>query len=550
LSSHSIIISLFIISLLDLGICYKSFGQQNNVEVYSREDSLRGFLNPLRSCFDVNFYELSIRVNIPSKSITGKNDILFSATDKFEKIQLDLFRNMRIDSILFKKTKMKYEREGNAFFVHFPETIQKGSLILISIFYHGQPVIATNPPWDGGFVWEKDSIGRDWIGVACEGTGASLWWPNKDHLSDEPDSMRISIQAPDSLMAISNGRLTGMRKMEENFSEWIWEIGYPINNYNVTLNLGYYKHFRDFFTEHSCDTLTLDYYVLDYNLSRAQDHFDQVKGMLKCFVCFLGEFPFQEDGYALVEAPYWGMEHQSCIAYGNEYENNDYGFDFIIIHESAHEYWGNSVSVKDHAELWIHESFATYMEALYIEYEQGKEKALNYLKNQRKMIYNIRPILGDLHVNYNEWNDADMYYKGSWMLHSIRHTINNDSLWFMMLKAVYQQFKYKNVSSSDIIEFLNAKTSFDLKPIFQQYLTTTEIPELVVKKRYRRNGLTLIYRWSNVIETFNMPVIVKINKDLPITLYPTTHKNKIVLPVSKEKQVHFDTDLFYYQVSE
>ncbi len=520
------------------------------MEGYSREDSLRGFLNPLRSSFDVNFYDLSVRIDISSKSIIGQNEIFFSVIDTIDKIQLDLFRNMRIDSILFRKNRLKYEREGDAFYVYFPETIQKGSQIVLRIFYHGQPVISANPPWDGGFIWEKDSLGRDWIGVACEGTGASLWWPNKDHLSDEPDSMRISIQAPDELIAISNGRLTGMQKLKDNYAEWIWEIGYPINNYNVTLNLGFYRHFREYYTGENQDSLYLDYYILDFNLTSAKDHFKQVNKMLECFEHYLGEFPFWEDGYALVETPYWGMEHQSCIAYGNDYENNEYGFDFIIVHESAHEYWGNSVSVKDHAELWIHESFATYMEALYIEFLQGKKNAIQYLKNQRDMIYNVRPILGDMHVNYNEWKEADMYYKGSWMLHSIRHTINNDSIWFTILKAAYQQFKYKNVSSNDIIEFMDSNTSYNIKPIFKQYLTKTEIPVLVIKKRYTKEGINLNYKWANTVDHFNMPVIVNLNEIQLVTLYPTTRRQKIVLPAGNGDRIYFDTDLFYYQVSE
>jgi aminopeptidase N len=527
-----------------------SYSQPTEFKTFAREDSLRGFLNESRSCYDVKYYDLNIKVDLSDRSITGQNRITMKAIGSFRLLQLDLFRNMSLDSILYGKDKLEFDREADAFFIHFPVSIPEDETIILSIFFHGKPLHSINPPWSGGFVWEKDSLGRNWIAVACEGTGASLWWPNKDHLSDEPDSIQISITAPDSLVAVSNGLLKQVNTLPAHMKEWKWKVTYPINNYNVTLNLAHYGYFQDIYRNPESSLLPLDYYVLDYNLDKARAHFEQVKGMLACFEYYLGRFPFWNDGYTLVETPYWGMEHQSCIAYGNEYENNEYGFDFIIIHESAHEYWGNSVTVRDHAELWIHESFSTYMEALYLEYFQGRIRAQQYLNDQKQMIYNVKPILGPLDVNYNDWHDADMYYKGSWMLHSIRNSLQDDSLWFNMLKATYQEFKFKNITSADLINFMDGMTSYDLKPIFQQFLTSTEIPTLRVKRKISKKGLKLYYQWDKVVRDFNMPVIVKINQEKEISLYPTIKRQKMLIPVDPGDRVLFDTDLFYYQVAD
>jgi aminopeptidase N len=525
-------------------------GQTAQTGTFTREDSLRGHLNEFRTCFDVKHYDLKVNIDVSARTISGKNRILMVATRSLKKFQLDMFRNMSIDSVLYDGDKLEFDRDADAFYVRFQEPVAKDDTFSVSVFYHGKPFFSLNPPWSGGFIWEKDTLGRDWIAVACEGAGASLWWPNKDHLSDEPDSMQISIIAPDSLVAISNGLLKKVTVLMGSKKEWTWEVTYPINNYNVTLNLAHYGYFQEIYRNSASDLLPLDYYVLDYNLDKARTHFGQVKEMLACFEHYLGEFPFWNDGYALVETPYWGMEHQSCIAYGNEYENNDYGFDFIIVHESAHEYWGNSITVKDHAELWIHESFATYMEVLYVEYFLGRSRAQQYLNDQRKMIYNVKPVLGPLEVNYNDWDDADMYNKGSWMLHSIRNTLNDDSLWFRMLKATYQEFKFKNITSSDIINFMDAMTPSNLKPIFLHFLTTTEIPTLKVKKSVSKKGLELVYQWENVENDFDMPVVLQINNEQDLTLNPTTKRQKILLPVDQSDQVQFDTDRFYYQVEE
>lgn len=521
--------------------------QSGLLDVFSHQDSLRGFLNKYRADYDVKYYDLEVKVNITEKSISGNNNILFQATSDLNKIQVDLFQNMIIDSILFHMDHLQYQRDGNAFFITFPQTVKKNEIQNIRIYYHGKPVVSDRPPWDGGFVWEKDSLGRDWIGVACEGTGASLWWPNKDHLSDEPDSMRISVITPAELDAICNGQFVNRQPVKNGFEKWTWKITYPINNYNVTLNLGHFAHFFDYYKSEDGGSLSLNYYVLDYDLDKARIHFQQVKKMLACYEYYLGKFPFWRDGYKLVETPYWGMEHQSCIAYGNDFKNNDFGFDFIIVHESAHEYWGNSVTAMDHGELWIHESFATYMESLYVEYYQGKERAWEYLDGQKQMIYNIRPIKGPLDVNYNGWIDADMYYKGAWMLHSIRNTIDDDSKWFDLLKMTYQHFAMENIYGRDLIYYMNEHTDYNIKPLFNQYLTTTKVPTLDVKMKNIIKGIRLKYKWTQVVNDFNMPVKVRVGNGNYQTLYPDRKRKSFVLNTNTREDIKFSTELFYFK---
>jgi aminopeptidase N len=520
------------------------YAQVNSDSNFSRKDSLRGHLNPLRSCYDVKFYDLSIQIDPGSKSIKGSNHIFMKSTDEFQKIQLDLFSNMAIDSVVYNDIVLPIEREENAFYVHFPDMVNNGKFIYLSIYYHGIPIIAKYPPWDGGFVWEKDSLNRDWIGVSCQGIGASLWWPNKDHLSDRPDSMRISLDVPEKLTAVSNGKLLETISLDNGKKRWIWKVSYPINNYNVSINIGHYSYFSEMYR--SLDgNLDLNYYVLDYNLDKAKKQFEQVKSMLMCYEHFFGSYPFINDGYKLVETPYYGMEHQSGIAYGNNYENNDFNFDYIIIHESGHEYWGNSISINDLGELWVHESFTTYMESLYIEYFHGRNTAIEYIELQKEEISNQRPMLGPLEVNYDNWMGTDIYYKGVWMLHSIRNTINDDSIWFELLKDTYQKFKYQTVTSNDIIHYMDANSDYDLKPIFNNFLTNENPPVLRVKEKRKKGRIELIYSWKDVKKDFNMPVDVRYGKE-NIRLFPTVKKKKQFLDELDGLEPQYATDLFYF----
>lgn len=517
---------------------------------FTEADSLRGTLNDMRSVYDVNYYHLDVKVNPGEKSIQGANVIYYTVLDDFNQMQVDLFDNLTIDSIIHKNKSLKFNWKYNAVFITFPEIQQKGEQDSITIYYGGKPIIAENPPWDGGFVWEKDANGNDWIAVACEGIGASIWWPNKDHLSDEPDSMLISCAVPTGLMCVANGNLVREIPLENNYTRFDWLVSYPINNYNVSLNIAKYAHINDTYTSDDGKKLNLDYYVLDYNEAKAREHFEQVKPMLACFENNYGKYPFWEDGYALVETPYWGMEHQSAVAYGNNYQNNAFGFDFIIIHESAHEYWGNSVSVNDHAEMWIHESFTTYAEALYVECMEDYETAIKYLLMQKPKIKNQVPILGPLGVNYGDWPDADMYYKGSWMLHSMRNTLDNDELWLETIKGLYQEFKYSNVNSEDIINYMVTKTGYDLTPLFEQYLTETDTPVLVYSAKRKGRNLELSYRWQADVKDFNMGMKLKFGDEPYQMIYPTTAWKKSVFNNKKPEELKFAEELFYFELEE
>jgi len=469
------------------------------------------------------------------------------AVKEFDKIQLDLFSNMLIDSIEYNENKLSFERVENAFFIKFPEKISIGERISLSVYYHGVPTVAKYPPWDGGFVWAKDSLNRDWVGVSCQGIGASLWWPNKDHLSDRPDSMRISIDVPNHLQGISNGKLIDVIDLDPNTRRWVWKVSYPINNYNITLNIGHFVHLNDHYMGQN-EKLELNYYVLDYNLDIARQQFKQVQPMLKCYEDYFGPYPFYNDGYKLVETSYYGMEHQSCISYGNDFQNNEFDFDYIIIHESGHEYWGNCVTINDMGELWIHEGFTTYMESLFIEYFYGKETALDYLTQQKTSIENRNPMLGPLNVNYDNWMDTDIYYKGAWMLHSIRNTINDDVLWFGLLKAMFQQFKYKNVTTEEIINYMDSKTGYFLKPIFDNYLNNPLPPELRIKIKQKQMKVQMKYSWKNVTKGFNMPVDMQYGSEA-IRLYPRVRNQKIDFQFIEDEKISFDTRLGYFLIS-
>lgn len=515
---------------------------------FTLADTLRGELSAIRSCFDVTYYDLQLTVDVANRSIEGVNHIHFRNEADFDSIQIDLFANMVIDSIRFQDQNLDFTRLFDAVFVAFPNRMAKGNEGQISVYYHGQPVIAKKAPWDGGFVWSKDSAGNPWVGVACEGTGASLWWPNKDHLSDEPDSMRISCTVPSGLMCVSNGNLES-RNLKENGMEWVWKVSYPINNYNVTLNIADYAHFDEAYISASGDSLALDYYVLKENLEKAKEQFKQVHKMMDCFEKAFGPYPFYQDGYALVETPYAGMEHQSAIAYGNKYMKGYWGrypgemdFDYIIIHETGHEWWGNSVSMKDVADMWIHESFCTYSEAVYVECTYGYQKMLDYLWYQRNFINNSSPIYGKYGLNH-EGNGGDMYYKGSWMIHTFRNALNNDSLFRSILKGIAQEFKYKTVDGDEIIDYINTRTKYNYAPLFEQYLKFADVPVL----EYRWDNKNLELRWRAEAQGFRLPVVHKIGTEEQ-TRTLVSNSDWVSVPMSKKefKELNFRDDLMLF----
>lgn len=525
---------------------------------FSRADTLRGMLRPERTCFDVTFYDLKLRFDIPNKSIAGSNDISFLVTEPTQRLQIDLFENMAVDSILYvdeegTSFRCRYLRDGNAIFVDLPRTLTPGNQIhRLRVVYHGKPHEARRPPWDGGFVWRKDPEGNPWIAVACEGIGASLWWPLKDHLSDEPDSMRIVLTVPRPLLAIANGELYSIEYDETQ--QWVtyeWFVLYPINSYNVTFYIGDYHHFQDHYPDPQVGKLQLDFYVLRKNAQKALEFLPkETRRTLKAFHHYLGPYPFWVDGYALAEAPYWGMEHQSAIAYGNQFHLNEWGFDYIIVHESAHEWFGNHISAVDLADLWIHESFATYAEALFIEYYHGYDSALAYLQSQKGLIRNRYPIIGPRGVNFENFGDNDMYFKGAWFLNTLRSCINDDAKWFAWFHALYSDFGMKTIPSDSILVHFNRFFQVDYTPIFRQYLCHPYPPRVEVKMKKRKqektSGVLLQFRFKTEETPFEMPLEWVNGKNGKV--YRTTGSNEwqtLFIPEATVDDVRLHTKRFY-----
>ncbi|MBA3648336.1 MAG: M1 family metallopeptidase [Chitinophagales bacterium] len=532
------------------GITYSQV-KADSLNPFTHADSLRGMLTPARSCYDVTFYDLVMGIDIKRHSIKGNNTIYFDVLADFDSMQIDLFHKIKIDSIVFNHENLKYRRDQNAVFIKFPSIQKVLEKKLLTIYYSGVPQVAKSPPWDGGFVWKKDAKNQDWIGVACEGTGSSLWWPCKDHLSDEPDSMQITFTVPTGLSCISNGNLRDTTPEANGTTKWQWFVSYPINNYNVTVNIAGYSHFSDYYLSGS-DTLQLDYYVLPDNVNAAKEHFQQVKLMMACYEKYFGRYPFWRDGYALVETNYWGMEHQGAISYGNNYTNNKQGFDYIIVHESAHEWWGNNVSVKDAADMWIHESFATYAEALFIECNAGYNASIDYLKTQRWKIVDKQPNIGPYNVNYDA-KDKDLYNKGAWMLHTFRSVVNNDSLFFNILYEIQQHFKLQTITSDQLIAFINEVSGKDNTAFFDQYLHYAAPPVLEYKTRQKGKKLRLTYRWKTDVGSFNMPVEVTSASSFYLgkmvrqymLIHSTSDWQTITFPKLKAEDFDVNSDRYY-----
>lgn len=480
-------------------------------ETFTRRDTLQGGLRPERTSFDVLHYDLNIKISPNQKHIVGYNDITFKVVENTSKIQIDLFENMNVDSIIYNDKKLDYKREELATFIHFPQELQKDTQNVIRFYYSGNPVIAKRAPWDGGFVFSKDKDGKPWVGVACQGFGASCWFPVKDSQSDEPDNgATIKVAVPNGLMNVSNGRFMGMENLKNGYTRWDWEVKNPINTYDITVNIADYVHIHD-----NHKGLDLDYYVLRANEKKARKHFEEVKPMMDCFQEKFGKYPFSDDGYKLVETPYLGMEHQSAVAYGNHYMKGYMGndlsgtgvgtlFDYIIIHESGHEWFGNSITSKDIADMWIHEGFTMYSEIVYIECQYGYDKAMQYAYGLRNAVTNDRPIIG--HYGVNKEGSGDMYPKGALMINTIRHIVDNDSKWWRMLLKYSETFKKQIIKTQDVIDFFNKESGRDLTPIFDQYLRYTSIPEL----EFRKSGKVIEYKWNAEAPNFVMPIDVMI----------------------------------------
>jgi aminopeptidase N len=505
---------------------------------YTRADSLRGSLRPERTCFDVYFYDLRVKIIPKGKKIEGRNNIYFHIKKPSRVIQIDLFDNYRINSIVWNGNKLRYKREYNALFIEFPQILQVGEDHIISLTYKGKPPVAPNPPWDGGFVWDRDENNDLWLGVACEHLGASSWWPNKDHLSDKPDSMLINLQIPKDYQAVSNGNLREIINLDQNYNEFKWFVSYPINNYNVTFYVGKYVSFSDTLISGK-DTVRFDYNVLNYNLDKAKEHFKQTLDIIAFYNRAFGIYPFQRDGLALVESPYEGMEHQSAIAYGNKYDNanaNAYRnqkYDFIIVHEVAHEWWGNSVTAADMADIWIHEGFATYAEYMFIEDKFGKDEYLYELTDKSGYIFNFWPMVQNRNVNENSLAGNDVYNKGAMMLHCLRCCISNDSLFFNIIRDFCIQNRYGTVTSDDFIRFVNQKTNSDYTPFFRKYLYDTQLPVLSYEYTHEDDNLVIKYRWIGVENGFFMPLCIETDDKESIRLVATTNWQEIIIPGAK-----------------
>ena len=484
-------------------------------ETFTKQDTLRGSITKERAWWDVTYYHLDIKVNSADSTISGSNTIRYKVLNSYNRMQVDLQQPLEIYKVTQEGKELSYQRDGNAFFIELIASQKPGETKELKVFYGGKPKIAANPPWDGGITWKKDTNGNPFVASSCQGLGASVWWPNKDHMYDEVDQMLISVNVPENLTDVSNGRLQSVTALKDGTKTFNWYVSNPINNYGVNINIGDYVSFSEVFKGEKGD-LDCNYYVLRDHLDKAKVHFKQVPRMLKAFEHWFGPYPFYEDSYKLVEAPYIGMEHQSSITYGNDYQNGYSGrdrsdsgwglkFDFIIIHESGHEWFANSITNKDIADMWIHESFTCYSENLFVEYYYGKDAGSAYVRGLRKNIRNDKPIIGTYGVNKE--GSTDMYDKGANMLHTLRQIVNDDEKWRMILRGLNSTFYHQTVTSKQIEDFLSKEVGFDLGPFFDQYLRDVRIP--VFEYQFKHSELS--YRWTNCVPGFNMPVKVTLN---------------------------------------
>ncbi len=522
-----------------------------NTNTFTRADSLRGSLNSFRTAYDILYYHLDVKVDIANRFISGSNLFLFKATEDFKRLQFDLFSNLEVEKIVYNGKELMFDREFNAVFVDFPTGIQKGAIDSFRVFYSGNPMIAKRAPWDGGFVFSKDSLGKPWVATANQGLGASSWWPNKDHQSDEPDSVLISVQVPTGLMDISNGRLRNSVDLKNGYTQYDWFVSQPINNYSISMNIGDYVLIRDSLQGEK-GLLDISYWVLKQNKEKAKKHFPpNVKSMLKAFEYWFGPYPFYEDGYKLIDAPYVGMEHQSAVTYGNKYENGYLGrdasgtgwglkWDFIIIHESGHEWFGNNITAKDLGDMWIHEAFTNYSESLYIEYLYGKEAGQEYIHGDRKGILNDRPLQGPYGVNKE--GSGDMYLKGGVFLNMIRTIINDDEKWREILRGLNKEFYHKTVDYQDIESYISKQSGSDFSKIFSQYIQHKNIP---IAEFIWENG-KLYGRWISDVAGFDMPIkIGLVDKEYKFIKLSTEFKE---IELNGVNSSNFRVDTYNYYV--
>ena len=491
-------------------------GLLQNKTLFTKQDTLRGSITEERAWWDLNHYHLDIKVDPEKKYISGHNTIQYTVLKSHSKMQIDLQAPLVITKVTQDSIILPVESVGSAHFISLAETQNVGDINYLKVHYEGHPQEAKNAPWDGGVSWKKDPNGNHFIATSCQGIGASIWWPNKDHMYDEVDSMHISVNIPKNLTNISNGRLLDLEQHNDDTVTSHWFVSNPINNYGVNINIGDYAHFSEVFNGEK-GALDLDYYVLKDNLKKAKLHFKDAPKMMSAFEFWLGPYPFYEDGFKLVEVPYLGMEHQSSITYGNQYLKGYLGndlsktgwglkFDFIIIHEAGHEWFANNITYRDIADMWIHEGFTAYIESLYLEYHFGKKAGNEYAVGKGQVIRNDKPIIG--HYNVNNEGSSDMYNKGAFMLHTLRQLIGNDEKWRNILRGLNTTFYHQTVTTKEIEEYLSKTSQINLTAFFNQYLRDVRIPTI----EYKLHNDNVTYRYTNIVNNFDMPVKLKLKE--------------------------------------
>ncbi|PHS64138.1 MAG: peptidase M1 [Flavobacterium sp.] len=528
---HFITITVFIISFSAIS------------QTFTRQDTLRGSITPERAWWDLTHYDLKVEIKPDEKFISGSNTIRYMVLSENQQIQIDLQPPMKIEKAIQNGKELTIASEGNAHFIQLQEKQKTGSINELTIYFSGNPKTAVRAPWDGGFSWKKDSNGMHFIATSNQGIGSSIWWPNKDHPYDEPDNgVDISIKVPKEFMAVANGRL---QKIDEDLTTktFHWKVINPINNYSVNINIGDYVHFSETYKGEN-GNLDMEYYVLRENLSKAKKQFKQAPKMMEAFEYWFGPYPFYEDSYKLVEVPYLGMEHQSSVTYGNKYQNGYLGrdlsmtgwglkFDFIIIHESGHEWFANNITNNDVADMWIHEGFTAYSENLYLDYHFGKKASSEYVIGTRMMVQNDRPIIGIYNVNSE--GSGDMYYKSANILHTLRQLIEDDEKWRNILRGLNNEFYHKTISSQQVEDYISEKSGIDLTEFWNQYLRTIDIPKVV----YKMNGKELKFKYKNIIEGFDMPIIIIVNG-----------KEEWIFPTAEWKTKVFSKDIKSVKIKE
>lgn len=511
-----------------------------------RSDVLRGEYGRYRANNDLRYYHLDVRVDPAEQSVQGKTSVRFLMVEDDQRIQLDLYANLQIEQILWSGALLEFEREHNAVFIDFPEMLRQGQEYTIDVHYSGRP---RSTGRFGGITFGKDPAGRPWVYTACEGEGSSIWWPSKDQWRDEPDEgMDISVAVPTGLVNVSNGRFMGADDLEDGFTRWNYRVHYPINSYNVSINVGTYEHFGE-----SLGDLTLDYYVLPEDLDKARRQFVQVRPMLEAFIHYFGEYPFEKDGYKLIQVPYAGMEHQSAVTYGNGFTNGYYNrdwtgvgvsmkFDFIIIHETGHEWFGNAVSAADVSDMWIQEGWTTYLECLYVERVFGAEDALRYTNGYRSKVQNRRPVITERGLHREP--SQDMYFKGCLFLHTLRGVMNDDERWWALVRETYETFKYRNIMTEDLIALFSQRFEREMTPIFRQYLWQAALP--VLELDFSREPGRVYFRWEAAETAFAMPIRAGDPGNWTL-LEPTAEWQSLPTSLNSE-DFQVDTDWFYVDV--